>query len=1556
MLRSTSQRYLDFGYDGQGRLTSVTDYTGRSVGYGYDAFDNLTVFTDTRDLAWTYVYTSAGGGSGTPHYLHEIIDPDGRVVERTFFDAGGRAYRQEDGLDHPLVEIKYNLDGTRVVTEAGMVITDTYNAQNLLVGQADAQGNSQDFTFDNYFNRTRVIDANDNPTAYARNQFGYTTAITDALDHTTVYTYDESTNNLIGVEDARHIITRYEYEGNRLITTTLNFKDGQFNPNVPDEDVQTVYTYNDWGQVTSVTDPRSKTTTYGYDSLGQRTVITDALENRTRFEYDNLGRVVTTTDALDKVTVNQYDAGDNLVRVTENYLAGQPQNYLNEYNLLTQYAYGGAGQRTLITDTLSRVTRNEYDPAGRLMTTTVNYLPGQPEDYLNQYNLITTYEYDTAGRLFRTIDHRGPGARETRTIYDDLGRVWKTIVNYVDGNYSSGDPDADIVTEYQYDANGNLVRTIDTPGRATQTDYDALNRPITVTVNYENGIFDPQVPDQDVQTAYTYDAVGNQIRITNPKSQITKYDYDDLNRVITVTNPLDGQTVYAYDAAGNRTRVTDPNQHITTYAYDDLNRVVTTTNHLEGRTVVAYDAVGNRMGVTDARQNRTVYKYDSLYRLAEVRQDYLDGIPEGGPQSGDLVTTFSYDPLGNRTGVTDAESHTTSYGYDALNRATLITNTMEYTLGYSYDAWGDRASATDENGHTTSYSYDDLGRVTRIEDAEGITSTYTYDGLGNRLSVINGENERTRYGYDDLNRLEAITDALGYVLGYDTRYRYDALGNREFMIDAEGVETRYEYDDLNRLVAVTENYAQGQGSDQETNVRTSYGYDAVGNRTVITNARAYTTTYGYDELNRLERVTDAPGHETRYGYDAVGNRTVITDANYLAGQGGAVTIYLYDHVNRLTGIDYAAPEADVTFTYDKVGNRLTMTDGTGLTTYVYDDLYRLESVTDGSGQAVGYTYYPAGNRHTMTYPSGQVITYTYDMANRLDTVTDWDGGVYDYTFDDAHRLKQIVLPNTLAGTGAITSTYDYDDAGRLVALTHASAAETLASYEYALDKIGNRTSLTETLVTPLDLPGVPAPPDGVTAIFIYDGDGNRVAQTINGMTTQLILDRTGLPEVIATGAGDTYLHLPGVIVTQNESGKRRYLLSDGLGSVRHVVDATAQVVTYHEFDPYGNPMQNGGSPYGYTGEWWQGEVSLLYLRARWYDAETGRFLTRDPWSGDTLRPLSLNLYLYTGANPINRIDPSGRFSNDVIAATFGVSSFDQVMNIFQQNGKWGFLRLLQDAQEGDILAVGYEGKPAPEIVQPGRFVCRNGKIETDYVYDFKQFLEFLQYARFNVAAKWWRANTIDWYFLNGGGPSKGTPSAPAWWNGGYTDWKDWTNLPDFYMVSGAPSAGGRLSGPQITGRIGVGIVAQTSYIVDRYGRQYWGWSIGVGVGLPIDLSYAEGYVGQWNYDILTNGGPVVVKSHPASREAIENFLVRAPFGETVWGDLGLGIGGSVSFGGAAALFGEGLAGVSWSGGQTYFLDAIGNPDLAWDWLDRVPVIQISDIILDNNSISGCECQ
>ena len=150
----------------------------------------------------------------------------------------------------------------------------------------------------------------------------------------------------------------------------------------------------------------------------------------------------------------------------------------------------------------------------------------------------------------------------------------------------------------------------------------------------------------------------------------------------------------------------------------------------------------------------------------------------------------------------------------------------------------------------------------------------------------------------------------------------------------------------------------------------------------------------------------------------------------------------------------------------------------------------------------------------------------------------------------------------------------------------------------------------------------------------YDGTGNRVAEVSNGITTTFTLDIQGLPEVIQTGAGETTLHLPGVIVTESAAGEIRYLLGDGLGSVRQAVDELGTVVAYNEYDPYGNPYFRLPAPYAFTGEWWQDNLDLLYLRARWYAPATGTFLSVDPVESEPP-------YQYVGGRVVNSVDPSG---------------------------------------------------------------------------------------------------------------------------------------------------------------------------------------------------------------------------------------------------------------------------------------------------------------------------
>jgi RHS repeat-associated protein len=98
--------------------------------------------------------------------------------------------------------------------------------------------------------------------------------------------------------------------------------------------------------------------------------------------------------------------------------------------------------------------------------------------------------------------------------------------------------------------------------------------------------------------------------------------------------------------------------------------------------------------------------------------------------------------------------------------------------------------------------------------------------------------------------------------------------------------------------------------------------------------------------------------------------------------------------------------------------------------------------------------------------------------------------------------------------------------------------------------------------------------------------------------------------------------------------------------VRQLADATGQVSLAQGWDPFGVPFERWGvngrrSAFGYTGEWWDAEAELLYLRARYYQPDTGRFLTRDPWEGFRKQPQTLNKYVYITNAPPNKTDPSG---------------------------------------------------------------------------------------------------------------------------------------------------------------------------------------------------------------------------------------------------------------------------------------------------------------------------
>ncbi|NJO81967.1 MAG: RHS repeat-associated core domain-containing protein [Blastochloris sp.] len=161
--------------------------------------------------------------------------------------------------------------------------------------------------------------------------------------------------------------------------------------------------------------------------------------------------------------------------------------------------------------------------------------------------------------------------------------------------------------------------------------------------------------------------------------------------------------------------------------------------------------------------------------------------------------------------------------------------------------------------------------------------------------------------------------------------------------------------------------------------------------------------------------------------------------------------------------------------------------------------------------------------------------------------------------------------------------------------------------------------------------------------FGYNGQGDRIQQTVDGLATTFALDLAStLPQVLTqqTAGATTYL-LPGV--GQQVNGAWQYLHADALGSVRLLSDPTGQVLSSMRYTPFGVLEAASGpdSVFGFTGEPSDPSGDLLYLRARFYHPALGRFLTPDSLIPDPLNGQDWNRSTYVRNDPLNLVDPSG---------------------------------------------------------------------------------------------------------------------------------------------------------------------------------------------------------------------------------------------------------------------------------------------------------------------------
>jgi RHS repeat-associated protein len=294
-----------------------------------------------------------------------------------------------------------------------------------------------------------------------------------------------------------------------------------------------------------------------------------------------------------------------------------------------------------------------------------------------------------------------------------------------------------------------------------------------------------------------------------------------------------------------------------------------------------------------------------------------------------------------------------------------------------------------------------------------------------------------------------------------------------------------------------------------------------------------------------------------------------------------------------------------------------------------------------------YTLGPAGNRLSVAELSGRTVNYGYDDLYRLTSETiagaTSQNGAVSYQYDSVgNRLQRNSTVPALPATGLLnydandrTATDPYDADGNLL---NGGVGSNTYDFENHLVAAG-----------------------GVS--MVYDGDGNRVKETVATTTTSyLIADQnlTGYAQVMDELQGGavsrTYSYgLELINERQSIAGAptTSFYGYDGHGSVRFLLSSTGAVTDTYDYDAFGNLIASTGSTpnnFRFAGEQFDTALGIYYNRARYYDQRQGRFWTMDTYNGNDRESASLHRYLYAGSSPVDRLDPSGNDFIDVAAS------------------------------------------------------------------------------------------------------------------------------------------------------------------------------------------------------------------------------------------------------------------------------------------------------------------
>ncbi|WP_338278254.1 RHS repeat-associated core domain-containing protein [Corallococcus caeni] len=1292
------------------------------TGYGYDDAGNRTTVIDRRGVLTTTVYDFA---DRPVEVLVSVADAsrfvaqggDSRDVSRTYalshvtYDAAGNKVAEEDlsGFDR-----HYRLDSLyRVVEE-----------QSPEVRGADLDAPplryTQTFAYDLTGHRVRQVDGNDHAQTAEYDLLGRVTVQTDAAGRVERREYDGRGNVTEVRWEAGSIQHRKQtttYDGlSRTLSVTQR---------VATEAGETVYTtqsvHDDAAHVEWTRDARGFVQARHLDGLGRvSTGVEDAAngplprepdDSRVgpalnlvhTMEYDEYGHEFARVDALGRRTETVHDALGRLLEVHRPMGVFESQEHDGEGHVIRSLDGRGVERRFT------------YDALGRLRSETLMESLSQEGQSLTVSDRTYVDAPDTEALTREEVrDARG---QLTGTYRDGLQRVVRrtdaaglATDAWFDALYKRVEKNAKgHLTRFAYDAVGRVLSQSEAASVSAPAAYhqgweyrDATrerthwDRRQVPTVHREDGlgrkVYSSRGQGQDVaEESWTYNAAGRTVRAVDANGYATTRLYDGAARLAEETQgagtPEAATTAFQYDVAGQLTQQKGPRAtgvlFDARYTYDDLGRRVREEDALGQVTAWAHDAAGNRVCMKQ---------------------------PLGAP-------SLSH---GEAAGLT-------------LDEVEAQVCTGTYVTRYSYDEQGKLLSVTDAAGGLTSYVYDAARNLVAKQDANGNLTTYEYDVRNLRTAEHQHLDSHARLTADQRSQVplfESGATPSGSVGTLTWRHTYDANGNLDSMTDPKGQVTVPGYGLLERLAART--YSQhAQPRELPSVDAEGFAYDGNGNLGRATLLKQTpggvveeATTYTYDALDRVKtRLREQDGKQLSFGYDAMGHRTSVTDSD------GVVTGYAYDALGRLRQATLPVGVVEYRYWPDSLLKGVVWPNGLS-EGRCYDAAGRLAELVTARGtvsdtcQASGsvvsrfvYTYDANGNRlsqvETRTSPSTQVLgvsettRYGYDVLNRLTGVAAPDRQATLYRMDAVgnrtgeRRIStkwvrglgpgaySVLEPKAL--TRDVTGTFNRVD--WLTGFEDARGAKlnVMLNYDLAGNVVekatqeGTRTfawDIRNTLTTVHD--------NGQeVGRYDYDNTLQRTQRLTASEDVAYVLDDGFILQELdgtqVSHPSKRRYHYGGgpLAVSEVASAATNFLGTDALGSVTDALSTSGDVTAARQYDAWGN-LRSGSAPtagefkLGYTGHQYDVETGLTYARARYYDSELGRFISRDSYEGQLGDAPSLHRYTYAYGNPLGYRDDDGHSATAVGTALGFAWGVGQAIGAGSNDLLWGQSRSLGD--------------------------------------------------------------------------------------------------------------------------------------------------------------------------------------------------------------------------------------------------------------------------------------